>query len=301
MTPSLKNSDAYNAEILANAIRFDASLFLGSGKYANASEKTLEDIKIAAEMLKEENASAKGEVMIYAIDEGGNKALISGKPYKAKGKLSLAPIGEATQETISSAGREDEVIEAGPLFGKGISAIIAAAQSAEKTVSDELAAAIDGIPARLEAGDIFVKAPENMHEIMLLEPADIAGGIAAEHAAAKPAKAPKAPKAAKAEKPAKAPKEPKAAAAPKVSARAAAAAEAAASAAAGIIPAAPDFSKDTHKSWRKRLAAIIAMIEAGDIAGLKADTTEPKSSSRAILCRFRDLAIIALEAKAAKG
>jgi len=71
-----------------------------------------------------------------------------------------------------------------------------------------------------------------------------------------------------------------------------------AAAAAGVLPTVPDLSKPTHKAFRKRLAAIVAMVEAKDIAGLKADTLEPKSSSRALVCRYRDAAIKALEAQA---
>lgn len=102
--------------------------------------------------------------------------------------------------------------------------------------------------------------------------------------AAKPAKAPKAAKSDKA--PGK---------------RAAAKAEAEAAAMRGELPKAPDFSAPTHKAWVKKLAAIVAMVEAGDIAGLKAEGTEPKSSSRMQLCRYRDLAIMALEARAASA
>jgi hypothetical protein len=67
-------------------------------------------------------------------------------------------------------------------------------------------------------------------------------------------------------------------------------------AAQGKMPAAPDFSAPTHKSWR--MDAIVAAAKAGNIKALRADATEPKSSSRVILCRYRDAAIAALEAKA---
>ena len=110
--------------------------------------------------------------------------------------------------------------------------------------------------------------------------------LAAAEAAA-PADAPKA------DKPAKAPKE------KQPGKRAAARAEAEAAAQRGELPTAPDFSTPTHKAWRKKLDAIVAMVDAGDLAGLKAETTEPKSSSRVMLCRYRDLAIMALEARAA--
>ena len=66
----------------------------------------------------------------------------------------------------------------------------------------------------------------------------------------------------------------------------------------GDLPPAPDLSAPTHKAFRKRGEKIVAMAEAGDLARLEADTTEPKSSSRVMICRYRDLAIVALAARA---
>lgn len=65
----------------------------------------------------------------------------------------------------------------------------------------------------------------------------------------------------------------------------------------GALPPEPDFSAPTHAGYRNRLAAIVAMVKAGDIAGLKADDTEAKSSSRNAIVRYRDLAIAALQAQ----
>lgn len=78
--------------------------------------------------------------------------------------------------------------------------------------------------------------------------------------------------------------------------------EARVAAANGKLPAEPDFSRPTHASYRNRLAAITAAIKAKDLKTLRADDTQPVSSSRVILCRYRDNAIAALEfrAKAAK-
>jgi hypothetical protein len=72
------------------------------------------------------------------------------------------------------------------------------------------------------------------------------------------------------------------------------------SAAKGKIPAAPDFSAETHKAWRKKLEAAVAFVKAKDAKGLKKlrDSVEPKSSSRKALCRYMDAALIAIAAKA---
>lgn len=75
-------------------------------------------------------------------------------------------------------------------------------------------------------------------------------------------------------------------------------AEAEAAAAAGIMPTPPDFSAATHAPHRKVHAEIVALAEAGDIAALKAWEHKPYSSSQKSLARYRDLAVMALEARA---
>jgi hypothetical protein len=69
-------------------------------------------------------------------------------------------------------------------------------------------------------------------------------------------------------------------------------------AARGELPAPPDFSADTHKPYRAKLAKAVAMAEAGDVAGLRAMVINPTSTSPKALARYRDLAVIALEARA---
>ncbi|MCR6673244.1 hypothetical protein [Devosia ginsengisoli] len=65
----------------------------------------------------------------------------------------------------------------------------------------------------------------------------------------------------------------------------------------GELPAAPDFTAETHKRFRPKLAAVVAMAEAGDLAGLKAIEINPISSSPKAIAKYRDLAVIALEAR----
>lgn len=69
----------------------------------------------------------------------------------------------------------------------------------------------------------------------------------------------------------------------------------------GILPAAPDFTANTHKPFRKKLEAVVALVEAGDIAALRAFAIKPISSSPKAIAKYRDLAVIALEARAAKA
>ena len=66
----------------------------------------------------------------------------------------------------------------------------------------------------------------------------------------------------------------------------------------GELPAAPDFSAATHARFRNRLGQITVLAEAGDITGLRAVVINPVSSSPKAMLRYRDLCVIALEARA---
>ena len=90
-------------------------------------------------------------------------------------------------------------------------------------------------------------------------------------------------------------KEPKAAKEPGKRAAILAAAEA------GTLPAAPDFSAETHKRFRAKLAQVVTAAEAGDLEALRAFDINPVSSSPKAILKYRDLAVIALEARAKKG
>lgn len=92
-------------------------------------------------------------------------------------------------------------------------------------------------------------------------------------------------------KPAKAPKKAKAA---KATGKRAAILEAAQR---GELPAAPDFSAETHKRFRPKLAQVVAAAEAGDLAALKAFEINPVSSSPKAIAKYRDLCVVALEAR----
>jgi hypothetical protein len=68
---------------------------------------------------------------------------------------------------------------------------------------------------------------------------------------------------------------------------------------AGALPAAPDFSKPTHARFLAKLAKLLALAEAGNVEGLKAIVINPVSTSPKAMARYRDLAIIAIEARRA--
>lgn len=67
----------------------------------------------------------------------------------------------------------------------------------------------------------------------------------------------------------------------------------------GTLPQAPDFSKPTHTRFRSKLAQIVALAEAGDIAALQAFEINPVSSSPKAMVRYRDLCVIAITARSA--
>ena len=67
----------------------------------------------------------------------------------------------------------------------------------------------------------------------------------------------------------------------------------------GALPTAPDFSTPTHARFRAKLAQIVALAEAGDIAALQALGINPVSSSPKAMARYRDLCVIAITARSA--
>lgn len=76
-------------------------------------------------------------------------------------------------------------------------------------------------------------------------------------------------------------------------------AEAFASAELGKLPEAPKFpAKAAYKPFVAKLGELQGFVKAGDIAGLKSYPLNPSSTSRKKLDRYRNLAIISLQAKA---
>lgn len=67
------------------------------------------------------------------------------------------------------------------------------------------------------------------------------------------------------------------------------------------LPAPPDFTANTHKPYRAKLAKLVELAAAGDIAGLEAIEIKPTSSSPKALLKYRDKAVAALKAKPAEA
>jgi hypothetical protein len=141
----------------------------------------------------------------------------------------------------------------------------------------------DEVPAFLKTGLASMAASVEAGEV-----------IAAPEAAApeKPAKARK-PKAGRDAGPANAADTPPVAMGKRASAEAAARA--------GELPAAPDFSANTHKAYRKHLEAMIELAAAGDPDTMLAYPTKDYDSSWKAINRYRDLCLLAIRAKAGQA
>lgn len=65
----------------------------------------------------------------------------------------------------------------------------------------------------------------------------------------------------------------------------------------GELPPPPDFSAPTHARFRAKLAALVELAGKADATGLRAMTINPVSSSPKALARYRNLAVMAIEAR----
>jgi hypothetical protein len=65
----------------------------------------------------------------------------------------------------------------------------------------------------------------------------------------------------------------------------------------GELPPPPDFSAPTHARFRAKLAALVELAGKADATGLRAISINPVSSSPKALARYRDLAVLAIDAR----
>lgn len=65
----------------------------------------------------------------------------------------------------------------------------------------------------------------------------------------------------------------------------------------GELPPPPDFSAPTHARFRAKLAALVELAGKADATGLRAVAINPVSSSPKALARYRELAVLAIEAR----
>lgn len=65
----------------------------------------------------------------------------------------------------------------------------------------------------------------------------------------------------------------------------------------GEPPPPPDFSAPTHARFRAKLATLVELAGRADASGLRAIAINPVSSSPKALARYRELAVLAIEAR----
>lgn len=79
-TKRIHPADIENARIVANAVRFEISMFLGTGEFARAEAPTRDEAEQAARDMKAHYATCSRFPIIYAIDANGRSAIV---PFKA--------------------------------------------------------------------------------------------------------------------------------------------------------------------------------------------------------------------------
>jgi len=295
--------------MIERATRFDATIFLGVGKFRTEHFDTLAAARKRAPAMVAEVANGR-KVMIYAITPEGRSTFVpdSYQPTEGAPKMELAAnlsavdIAKLTALLTGGGGYKranskeaairrfrnvaaekgidnpDRYLDGDLDFDtaqhvlferlKGGHASIPEVKEAAAATEQE--AGPDTMEAEAEATTKSRRGPvmANGREIVRDEK-----GFGVPGPAPKPAEAAKAGKRA-------------------------AIAEAAAN---GMLPPEPDFSAETHKRFRPKLEKVVAMVKAGDIAGLEAFEINPVSSSPKAIAKYRDLAVIALKARAAKA
>jgi hypothetical protein len=280
----------FEASIRANAVRYSVQLFLGRGQYDRAETNTLaEAIKIGAAM-QSAHPTCQARPLYYAIEASGHSTTISPDQFNEEINMIKTAVTPGVTRETDAAKREKKI------------------EAQRRWRAKKKAAAAQQSPAPLAPGSAEPPkpAPAPRCGVCKGKGAAIAAArevygagakIGADYKLQKTARGewywgpietdpPARERSTRSTRTAKAPTGKRS--------------EALASAERGEIPAAPDFTAETHKRWRQALAGVVALVDAGDVAGLEANTIEPRSSSRVAICRYRDHAIVALKARAAQ-
>jgi hypothetical protein len=191
-------ADVANANIVAQAVRFDIALFLGVGRYATDAAATLEDALAKADRLVALHPNSR-RPLIYGVTADGRSGLV-------------------TNAMLSS--KED------PMKSKTKSTTKRASKPAKAKKTQKPAAKQEAVSTRPLGKRALIEAAARE----------------------------------------------------------------------GKLPEPPDFSADTHKRFRNKLASVVELAKAGDLKGLRAFEINPVSSSPKAIARYRDLCIVALEA-----
>jgi hypothetical protein len=216
--------DIRDKDVIAHAARFDVALFLGVGRYASGSARTLPEARREADRIAALHPNGR-RPLIYAIDPNGRSALVTDDIATEEGGPSMKTYAKKfnAQRAAKAAGLKDDEFE----IVKTKDGFAYRAKE-EKQPAPTKAVTSDATPQPRAAGK----------------------RAAVEEAARN-----------------------------------------------GELPTPPDFSAPTHARFRNKLARLVELAKAADIDGLKAMAINPVSSSPKALARYRDLCVIALEAR----
>lgn len=273
-------ADAANAELAARAVRFDVSLFLGAGAFATAAADTKEGAVAAALKLQAEYPDCSRIPLIYAVTADGRSALVELKEIamtikvqndKSNARKRLANFRSRFADVQFQLIEQDGgwSIEAELTDATAHHAKVLRKQGIKVSVPVSVLTAVDALEAKENE-----KSGDAIPSILRAN----ADGRATTAPAAEPKAAPK-------------PMDDK-----PLGKRAAVLA----AAQAGQLPEPPDFSAATHARFRGKLADLVKLAKAGDIEGLKAYAINPVSSSPKALDKYRNLCVIALQARRTK-
>ena len=86
-TPDMTSAYTYHADVVANAVRFTVSLFLGVGKYDNREATSLDEALAFGKEMIEAHPNVRSKPIVTAFDAAGNSVVI-GEEYRAGKKKS---------------------------------------------------------------------------------------------------------------------------------------------------------------------------------------------------------------------
>lgn len=286
MTKQMHPADAADRAKIANATHFNVHLRKGPAEKINEEAPTLAEAVKIADALKAEN---RKPAMIYAIMPEGTSIFVP------QDMADAARQGDAPAEPEAELSNKQIAMLTAMITGGGFKH----ANSKEAAIARFTTVAMDAGISKARAADL-VKGPFDFAEHIIRE--HLAGrSMTIEQVHAMRDAKPVADAARDGAAPSKIDDTPAPAANKQPQRKPAGKrAEALEAAQRGELPAAPDFSAATHKPHRKKLETVIAMVKAGDIEGLKAFEIKPISSSPKAIAKYRDLAVIALEAQGAK-
>lgn len=113
-TPNLESPEGYSADVIANAVRFTVSLFLGRGKFDNREATDAAEAARLAEAMLAEHPKTTRKPLITAFDAAGNSALV-GVPEEKKARV---PTKKPKRPATKKGARRPKIAPAAPAAAK---------------------------------------------------------------------------------------------------------------------------------------------------------------------------------------